>query len=119
MIQNYNGGGNYSLNEQVIGTQVNGKPLYRKVIQPNISTPTAIISSILYVGKVNLSDYISNVDMAFVDITKSYYMPNINETRGFISTWYEKDTGELCLMTLYSRNNVDCYIVVEYTKTTD
>lgn len=99
---------NYSTEEQVVGTWIDGKPLYRKTIYiTNLSTQQ--------------SYGISNVDVIYVDYGHSFvswdlntlvYTPQranftINKTQGII--WGE--TSGL--------SDWKGYITLEYTKTTD
>lgn len=108
----------YSTDEQIIGQWIDGKPIYRKIIQPNITTSSTMAGDIKY-GALTLSNYISNVDMAWCDISMSYCIPSTGATRGFISAQYEQDSGGLILSTLFARTNVPSVLVMTYTKTTD
>ena len=109
-------GVNYSTTEQNTGVKwINGKDIYMKVIQPNITTSSTLAGDIKY-GSFSLSSYISNVDMAWIDTSMSYIEPSTNATRGFVSAQYEKDNGNVTVSTLFARSNVPSTIVVRYTK---
>lgn len=112
------GGHNYSTSEQVVGTWIDGKPLYEKVFNMVISTPT-LVTGTIYTGTISMSSYIDSLDMAWVDTNMSWYLAGEGATRGFEAAWYEKDTGVLTVHTNLSRTNVSATIVIRYTKTTD
>lgn len=106
----------YSTSEQATGKKwIDGKDIYIKTIEPNITT-TGTVTGDIKRGTINISNYIAGVDMAFIDIEHSYYEPVSEQTRGFISAHYEKDTGEIYFSTLYDRTNVPAKITIEYTK---
>lgn len=110
----------YSTDEQVVGTWINGKPLYRKVIYlPSFSTNN-LVSGVTYYGSFALSNYIADVDIAMVDTVHSF-LTNSQGTmmRSIDEGQYEKDTGNITLFTTYQRLNLVFYVCVEYTKTTD
>lgn len=107
---------NFSTEEQNTGLKwIDGKDIYERIITPLISTNNTLSGDIKY-GSFLLANYISNVDMAWIDINISYYMPATGQTRGFISAQYEKDVGNVTLTTMYSRSNVPSIICVRYTK---
>lgn len=106
----------YSTSEQATGKKwIDGKDIYIKTIEPNITTSGTVTGDIKR-GTINLSNYITGVDMAFIDIEHSYYEPVSGQTRGFISAHYEKDAGEVYFSILYDRTNVPAKITIEYTK---
>lgn len=109
----------YSTSEQIIGTWIDGKPLYEKVVTKTCSFTTATEANSIYAGNVDLSSEIPNIDMAWIDLNMSWYNPSADTPRGFYTGWYEKDIGTFYIRVLYSRNNVLCTFVIKYTKTTD
>lgn len=110
----------YSTNEQVIGKWSNGKPLYRKCIEiASFSSNDTLIANAIFYGSFLLSNYISDVEMAFLDLNHSYLGTPSTFTRTILNAQYEADTGYFTLFTIYSRQNVPLTLVVEYTKTTD
>ena len=107
---------NYSTTEQNTGIKwIDGKDIYIKVINPNITTSSTLAGDIKY-GLFSLSNYISGVDMAWIDTSMSYIEPSTNATRGFVNAQYEKDNGNVTVSTLFARSNVPSTIVVRYTK---
>lgn len=111
----------YSTDEVIVGTWIDGKPLYEKVVQANCSFTTRFNGDI-YAGDIDLSSYLSSdIDKAFVITDKSYYMPSSTQKRTFYFAQHEKDNGygKFYCHVMYSRQNVDCVFVIQYTKTTD
>ena len=106
---------NYSTNEQVIGTWIDGKPLYQKTFTQQLSGNS---------GSIDISSL--NAESAFIvngyydaDITKLDLNEIINTS---LYTYTHINTGSQYL-------NIDClnnvsanstiYITIQYTKTTD
>lgn len=107
----------YTTDEQVVGTYL-GKPLYQRVITPIVTASTTLAGDIKY-GSVVLGDYINSVDMAFVDLSASYIEPATGATRGLISAYYEKDSGNIVIVTMFTRTNSPSSLCIKYTKITD
>lgn len=111
----------YSTDEKIIGTWIDGKPLYQRVLNKTISTsnPVGNIpngSTDLYQGNISISSDIPNIDIGMIDISHSYYLLS-SASRGFMGAWYEKDTGDIWFSTLYERTNVSATFTINYTKT--
>lgn len=107
---------NFSTEEQNTGIKwVDGKDIYQKIITPVVTTTNTLSDDIKY-GSFLLANYISDVDMAWIDTDISYYIPTSGQTRSFISAQYERDSGSVTLNTMYSRINVQSIICVRYTK---
>lgn len=117
----------YSTDEQVIGSWINGKPIYRKVIVYNakdlpLSTDTRInVSEFGITGAgdaISVSGYIKNSGGASCYINEPFYFNNlVHIARASIND------GVLILQA-DSRpwmvgENTNWYIIAEYTKTTD
>ena len=105
----------YSTTEKVIGTWIDGKPLYQRTFTKNFSSSTGLDIKNLYYGNIDISDVCANIDYGFFVNDMSYYL----NTRGFVSGWYEKDSAYLFVITLYSRTNLTGTFTMRYTKTTD
>lgn len=103
--------------EQKVGKWIDGKDLFVKVIQPTITSTTTVNGDIKY-GSFSLADYLTGVDMAMFDVGKSYMKTSTTATRGFMTIYYEKDSGDVTVMTFFSRSEVPADIVVYYTKAT-
>ena len=109
----------YSTNETVIGTWINGKPIYRKVIDFG-ALPNKTIKSVAH--------NITNLDT----ITKLYGVANRDSDKTYLplpSANSSSIANNLYLYIFGNNVNVDtgsnatslnrAYIIIEYTKTTD
>jgi len=120
LANKFSKGDMYSTDERMIGQWIDGKPLYQKTVNATISSTSKIDSTQnnFYQGNFSLSSEIPDIEMAMVDTANSYYRIGTS-TRGFISLWYEADTGNILFSTLYERTNVSATFTIQYTKTTD
>lgn len=111
------GRGNYSLEEQKIGTWIDGKPLYRKTMKFEVKAS----------GSISFNHNISNVGIftnayGMVERTNGYQHPI---TRiGSDGNYLGLDSINNSTITLYIDNDFSttvafAYITLEYTKTTD
>lgn len=118
---------NYSTTEQVVGTWIDGKPLYEKTYYE--TAPTTSGSS--FVGK-NIDVSALNIDKGFIHNAVSYTpvtggtnMENLPliETGGKLMKCYLDITTEHNIIAITSntsiRSGCDIYITIRYTKTTD
>lgn len=103
----------YSTEEQVIGTWIDGKPLYEKTITGTV-TINSRIEGIFYYGTVDISSL--NIDTGFFIDEASYYMDGTNNI-SFVNGSVNETTLEL--WTHYPRTNVHYTITLRFTKTTD
>ena len=108
----------YSTSEQVIGTWIDGKPLYRKVVIPN--TPTTI--------NVVANTDVSTLNIETVTRMEGYYYwdsshnvtPMVFNSASVSATLALSNRASLQLMvTAKSWLNATGQIILEYTKTTD
>lgn len=110
---NINNLSNYSTNEIIIGSWIDGKPLYRKVF--NTTTPNANTGTIATI--TNLKKII------FLD----GYITNVNQQMPMNYTY---DSNEITALYVEGNNinfhtnynnymNKSCIVICEYTKTTD
>lgn len=111
----------YSTKEQVIGTWIDGKPLYRKVIN---ATPTISNSSYQTISiKHNISDlknvYKCNAFLYNTGNTQTYILPAETSATQAIGISEINSTNII----MYSKNDTwsgwIAEIILEYTKTTD
>lgn len=107
---------NYSTTEQVIGTWIDGKPLYRKTVDcglgPNAGrkdVPTGISNPDLVVNLYGFS-----VDRGLCTPINNARPDNSAATNG---AYFEN--GNIVIRTGVDRSLATFYITVEYTKTTD
>ena len=107
----------YSTNETVIGTWIDGKPLYRRYF--NFTTGSK--SGNQYIMNIpNYSDIerITNIYGTYFHKSSSgvaiYSNINMKEQ---IQTWIEN--GKIAVATISNYYNSDVHMFIEYTKTTD
>ena len=120
--QGINNSTSYSTTEQVVGTWIDGKPIYRKVVDFG-ALPNATTKSVAH--NIANIDFIVNVwgmakrentdnDVNFFPINESRPLNNIDAIGLFASE------TSVIIQTGANRSNVPItYVVIEYTKTTD
>lgn len=110
----------YSTSEQVIGTWIDGKPLYRKTFTSTIANGST--EKTIPLG-------ISNADVIYIDSGNSYinfttggstvqlgfYSASTDWSRGYIAS----NNVVVQLGSVYSLGSKDICVTVKYTKTTD
>lgn len=109
----------YSTEETVVGTWIDGKPLYRKII---------IIDSVGNNINTEVPYYIENVDLIWIDEGTSYVTKPSHETlsinwfygtNDFMRTWVNKNLGVIRYKVQANLTEYTGYITLKYTKTTD
>ena len=109
---------NYSIDEQVVGTWIDGKPIYRKVIYFG-SLPNKATKSVAH--NITNLDVIVDFYGLTCDSTNVYIpLPATNNISNAYTTYILIDATNISI-----RNGADMsdyvrtYITLEYTKTTD
>ena len=114
-----NGLNTYSTTEQRIGTWIDGKPLYRKVLQSSSITLNdgVVLSTISNIDKVcNMRGMISS-STGFNQPIGMIYIDTFDRNNYI---WLDKGTGEVKYRLKSGWNAINyIMVVVEYTKTTD
>ena len=115
----------YSTNETIVGTWIDGKPLYRKVVDLNCPTCTrdgVYVDVSTDVSSLNI-DYIMfkniNVFCTSYNCFMSYDRIDVAVNTG-ASVWYDitnKNIGVRSNSTTYNGGSITA--IIEYTKTTD
>ena len=105
----------YSTTEQAIGTWIDGKPIYRKVVQGNITSK----SQSLFVVNENVETMISIRGYDFSN--GIYYFPFNYAQDGSTqkAIFYKKDTDTIEFRSNSSESGEVFVVILEYTKTTD
>jgi hypothetical protein len=106
------GGQNYSTTEQLVGTWIDGKPLYQKTFQattPSTSSDTPIIS---YGNDKDIKNFFGYVDDNGGRVSLNYHYSSDNTIVTWCSTGYVR-----MRQVLYP--NMTVYVTLQYTKTTD
>ena len=110
---------NYSLDEQIIGTWIDGKPLYRKVYlcktpSSNTSENVVDITDLDYETLTNLYSIIGNYVVSNVSTCYSASGFHATTSLGLI------DGRSYIRMVVYNAfHNMNATVIIEYTKTTD
>lgn len=109
---------NFSTDEKVIGTWVDGKPLYQKTIDcgtlPNAS------DKYVDTGVTNVKDVIFSIGMAYnSDHTGKIVLPRILKDNADIMYSFTSDLSRIRIITESNRSSVYAYITLQYIKTTD
>ena len=107
---------NYSSNEQAIGTWIDGKTIYRKVVDtgalPNATTKT------ISAGISNIDTVVKLTGIAN-DSNEAFPLPLISSANlsGQVTLFYDKTSNNIQLSTNVDRSSVtSSYVIVEYTK---
>ena len=110
----------YSEEETVVGTWIDGKPLYRKVVKYTLETPK------FYPSYPNFDTGIRNIDYVMIDVQVSNGDNNLQyfRTKQTFHGYLEKATGYYHFVFAVSGNLLNAeaglYVFVfHYTKTTD
>lgn len=115
---------NYSLEEQVIGSWINGKPLYQKTFSTTIPTynsdksftPVLTIENIE--SMVNYKGfYIANNDTVVLPYASGEY--NGNTSGGFHCSLFQRNNQIMMTQGFSNISGKSLYITMQYTKTTD
>lgn len=108
----------YSTEEQIIGTWIDGRPIYRKTI----------IASVSVTSTINVAMGVTNIDLAWINFGKSFYHKNDKTISMGLLYYYDNENH---VRTYINGSDVQirvnpsswmpgtAYIVVEYIKTTD
>ena len=103
----------YSTDETVIGTWINGKPLYRKRIKASVKQG---VQKIYDVSNMNLDDIIRMNGSISQSEGSIVHIPYGTSSNDFAVVYYPKSSNQIEVNT--SRAGI-VNIILEYTKTTD
>ena len=105
---------NYSTDERVIGTWIDGKPIYQKTLTGKVSGTDYSL--------INLADL--NIEKC-LEISGAYhatglgYMPFNYSKTDYITGYYKESTKTFEFRAYPDYNDGDYYFTIKYTKTTD
>ena len=103
----------YSTDETIIGTWVNGKPLYRKIIKVSVNQG---VQKIYDVSNMNLDDIICMNGSISQSVGSFVPIPYGTSSNDFAVVYYPKSSNQIEINT--STAGI-VNIILEYTKTTD
>ena len=105
----------YSTTEQVVGKWVNGKPIYRKVINTGeINLSTTAVEKDSSIPNVDIIKDI-NLMLMFQSETKVIWYKNWNISE----LSFDKSRQKIVIIGTKSASFINSFVVIEYTKTTD
>jgi hypothetical protein len=108
---------NYSTTEEVVGTWINGKPLYRRVI--NIASPQTSNADYDIVAN-NMDKCVRIYGYAYSSDYGTHPIPQTDSASSFSVVFIKNDNKTLRgRFSLGGNPPNNVYVVVEYTKTTD
>ena len=111
------GSTNYSLDEQVVGTWIDGKPLYQKTIDcgkglnNNLKT---IAHGILNIDTIIRTD---GLDIHEDSNRTGGSLPWVDRTSFLVGLW--ADSTNIYIRSTYDASSTQYYCTIQYTKTTD
>lgn len=115
---------NYSTEEQVVGTWIDGKPLYQKTV--TFTSPTAInvwnnhtvLDSDCVIVSINA--YLYGAANGLVPLPGPYGDTLLIANASYVSSAWSNTNGTLAMLTKANEYvNVNCIATLQYTKTTD
>lgn len=114
----------YSSSEIRIGTWINGKPLYRKVYSFTTTSSAYTFSSYnlslsgIDISYINGNSFIKNSNGNCYSLNSGRYQSNQFAYNNEYS-WFRINKGDINYGVGDTLTNSTCYLIVEYTKTTD
>ena len=105
---------NYSTEEQIIGTWVDGKPIYEKVII--IDNPPSGID-VLYSHGISNFNHVININVVYITNGGIEYSEPIYLNSNFARSCAIDSTN--LYITTKGGNYIQLYVTIQYTKTTD
>ena len=103
----------YSTDETIIGTWVNGKPLYRKIVKASVNQGN---HEVYDVSDMNLDEIINMRGTISQSVGSFVPIPYYTNSSDFTIVFYPKSSNYIKVNT--STNGI-VNIILEYTKTTD
>ena len=106
----------YSTTEKVVGTWIDGKPLYQKTVDCG-ALPNKTEKTVAY-GISNLG-YVVSIDGFATNLTNHYALPFITST-GSDQVVVSVNATNIRVTSASDRSNITTsYVTLQYTKTTD
>ena len=108
---------NYSTDEQVVGTWIDGKPLYQKTIQ--ITTPSSAWGHVASLSDVNLENIVCYWGILFGSNLNRTAVGNAfgGSHNEYFDIWTDGSNVYVCVDQMHY--NKVAYVTIQYTKTTD
>jgi len=104
----------YSTTEKIVGTWINGKSLYQKVIDfgamPNNSTKSVSLGA-------SGVDLVVSLRGIMYKTGYSIMIPDISDSPTFVRLFYDKNNNQIKISNNLDQSDYSAYITVQYTKT--
>ena len=110
---------NYSTEEKVVGTWINGKPIYRKVVQYNKPSTGGVNINLSDFGITNVENIWLNHNSFLKSVNNEYKPVNNVEATNIFSYCNFPSTTQMRLNTNNGYLTGMWNLIIEYTKTTD
>lgn len=107
---------NYSTEEQIVGTWIDGKPIYEKVINSGYLANNNSIT--IDVSHLNINDVIQLKGIAFTD-DKKQFRPITLGTSDSNAIRIDFTNNNVRIITWSNWSSYNSFIIIQYTKTTD
>ena len=107
----------YSTEEQVVGTWIDGKPIYQKTVNFG-ALPNATEKKVAH-GISNLDEVINFVGVTTNSDGITLSLPFAHETTIAKNIRFAINTNEVIIGTGINRTGNNAYVTIQYTKTTD
>lgn len=107
---------NYSTDEQVVGTWIDGKPIYEKVINSGYLANNNSIT--IDVSHLNINDVIQLKGIAFTD-DKKQFRPITLGTSDSNAIRIDFTNNNVRIITWSNWSSYNSFVIIQYTKTTD
>lgn len=107
---------NYSTDEQVVGTWIDGKPIYEKVINSGYLANNNSIT--IDVSHLNINDVIQLKGIAFTD-DKKQFRPITLGTSDSNAIRIDFTNNNVRILTWSNWSSYNSFVIIQYTKTTD
>lgn len=111
----------YSTTEKIVGTWIDGKPIYRKVINYSVNTGVTSydIASLNIDIPVKFYTIIKRTSSDYIDYETPYYVSGSDYFRSFIRVTQSNEDMSIETRLAASYTTYRQYIILEYTKKTD
>lgn len=106
----------YSLEEKIVGTWIDDKPLYKKTIVTSIPTSTSWTDDWIDLSSINI-DYLVSLDG--IVLANGVITSLTNTWNGNRNNWAFNITSGKIEAEFLNYNGADTYVTLQYTKTTD
>ena len=104
----------YSTDETIIGTWIDGKPLYRLVVQANITNSSCSITM-----SNNIKDVVKMSGIFKQSIGNTVPLPQYTSNTNYEFMYHDVSSNTLVIKTGSGFSTGQAIVFVEYTKTTD